>query len=116
MFISRIYKISCGCCGKIYIGKTTKDLDKRLGDHISFSKSATAKSKLHTHIRELREKYGHAYDVKEKLKIKLLSEVTIDYDEIKKYKSVKSLRNIASIVEKNYIKKEKNAFNQRNRI
>lgn len=48
-----IYKIICDCCSKVYVGKTTKSLKKRLNDHIRKANSPEGNTrKLQTHIRE----------------------------------------------------------------
>jgi group I intron endonuclease len=52
-YTAKIYKITCSCCGKIYVGSTKQSrLCKRLWGHMSDSKKECRNSKLYTHMSE----------------------------------------------------------------
>jgi len=80
-YTAKIYKLTCSCCDKIYVGSTKQSrLSKRLyGHHADCNKGSP--TKLHTHMRE------QGFD---KFTILLLEAVeVVDIDEQRKFENDK---------------------------
>jgi len=65
---SRIYKLKCNTCNKVYVGQSGRSIDIRQTEHIRYIRSNNPQSAYAMHILQNRHEYGTTRDTLQLLK------------------------------------------------